>query len=323
MSVDNSMNDQDSSTPVDDGNPGIYPFGALLKAGREKAGTELPVLAATLKVPVKKLEALESGDLSQLPDMVFTRALASSVCRHFGLNASVVLASLPLASHPTFRTPERVDTYRTGAGMALSLSDAHGVRWGFVGAIVCLILALAVAFWPNSNLMETGTSELTEVDRRAESLSVQVPIPAVAPPQAGKETVAGLGSVDLVVTSSTTAAVADGSSVSLPSTQNAVADASVSLATSNSSAALTQPQGTAKLQFMTMVTASWIRVTDGAGSVVWEKTLAPGVTEVIDAKMPLVVVIGRADTTRVMLNGQPYDLKNVTKENVARFEVRK
>jgi Domain of unknown function (DUF4115) len=44
---------------------------------------------------------------------------------------------------------------------------------------------------------------------------------------------------------------------------------------------------------------------------------------VIDAKMPLVVVIGRADTTRVMLNGQPYDLKNVTKENVARFEVRK
>ncbi|MBU7575138.1 MAG: helix-turn-helix domain-containing protein, partial [Hydrogenophaga sp.] len=54
----------------------------LLRAAREAAGLHIAALAAALKVPVKKLEALEAGRYSELPDLTFARALASSACRH-------------------------------------------------------------------------------------------------------------------------------------------------------------------------------------------------------------------------------------------------
>ena len=53
----------------------------LLREAREAAGLHIAALAAALKVPVKKLEALEAGRYDELPDLTFARALASSACQ--------------------------------------------------------------------------------------------------------------------------------------------------------------------------------------------------------------------------------------------------
>ena len=58
--------------------------GALLRQAREAAGLHVAALAVSLKVPVKKLEALESDRLDLLPDAVFARALASSMWPSMG-----------------------------------------------------------------------------------------------------------------------------------------------------------------------------------------------------------------------------------------------
>ena len=55
--------------------------GTMLREAREAVGLHVGALAVSLKVPVKKLEALEADDLEQLPDAVFARALAATVCR--------------------------------------------------------------------------------------------------------------------------------------------------------------------------------------------------------------------------------------------------
>ena len=55
--------------------------GQMLKQARVNAGLHVAALAVTLKVPVKRLEALEDDNMVLLPDVVFVRALASSVCR--------------------------------------------------------------------------------------------------------------------------------------------------------------------------------------------------------------------------------------------------
>ena len=55
--------------------------GTLLRQAREAAGMHIGALSVSLKVPVKKLEALEADRLDLLPDAVFARALAASVCR--------------------------------------------------------------------------------------------------------------------------------------------------------------------------------------------------------------------------------------------------
>ncbi|HYE38489.1 MAG TPA: helix-turn-helix transcriptional regulator, partial [Ramlibacter sp.] len=49
--------------------------GALLRDAREAAGLHVATLAANLKVPVRKLEALEEDRYDLLPDAVFVRAL--------------------------------------------------------------------------------------------------------------------------------------------------------------------------------------------------------------------------------------------------------
>ena len=58
--------------------------GALMRRAREALGLRIEVLAASLKVSVAKLEALEAGQLESLSDRVFVRALAASVCRNPG-----------------------------------------------------------------------------------------------------------------------------------------------------------------------------------------------------------------------------------------------
>ena len=74
--------------------------GALLREAREAAGLHIAALALSLKVPVRKLEALEADRYDLLPDAVFVRALASSVCRTLKMDPAPVLDRLPQTSAP-------------------------------------------------------------------------------------------------------------------------------------------------------------------------------------------------------------------------------
>ena len=67
---------------------------------------------------------------------------------------------------------------------------------------------------------------------------------------------------------------------------------------------------------------SWIEVTDAAGTVQFRKTLEAGEVAGASGAMPLKVVVGRANLTTVQVRGQNFDLSALTKDNVARFEVR-
>ena len=71
--------------------------GSLLREARQAAGMHIAALAVALKVPVSKLEALEADNYAALPDTVFVRALASSVCRTLKVDPAPVLERLPQA----------------------------------------------------------------------------------------------------------------------------------------------------------------------------------------------------------------------------------
>ncbi|MDB5911527.1 MAG: hypothetical protein JWP22_202, partial [Ramlibacter sp.] len=90
------MNEGIEDAPIDAG-PSA---GALLREGREAAGLHVSTLAANLKVPVRKLEALEEDRYEQLGDAVFIRALAASVCRTLKLDPKPVLQRLPQTARP-------------------------------------------------------------------------------------------------------------------------------------------------------------------------------------------------------------------------------
>ena len=94
MSEGNSLQSADMASAADE--PVTQASaGALLRAARETAGLHVAALAVSMKVPVKKLEALEADRFDLLPDAVFVRALASSVCRNLKIDPAPILSRLP------------------------------------------------------------------------------------------------------------------------------------------------------------------------------------------------------------------------------------
>ena len=67
---------------------------------------------------------------------------------------------------------------------------------------------------------------------------------------------------------------------------------------------------------------SWVEVLNAKRAVQLRKTLVAGEAIGVSGDLPLYVTVGRADKVEVQVRGKPLDLTPLTKDNVARFEVR-
>jgi cytoskeleton protein RodZ len=134
------------------GTPATVPTtaGTLLRQAREAAGMHIAALAVSLKVPVKKLEALEQDRFDLLPDAVFVRALASSVCRTLKLDAAPVLGLLPQTSAPklTYQGSGINAPFRTpGEGPSPSVWTQVS-KQAVLAGLLLLLGALVLIFMP-------------------------------------------------------------------------------------------------------------------------------------------------------------------------------
>ena len=67
---------------------------------------------------------------------------------------------------------------------------------------------------------------------------------------------------------------------------------------------------------------SWVQVRDATGVTTLQKILTAGESVVVPGKPPLSVVIGNAEATEALIRGNALDLAPISKDNVARFEVK-
>lgn len=126
--------------------------GSLLRKAREAQGLHIAMLAASLKIPQRKLEALERDRLDELPDVTFARALAQTVCRALKIDAEPVLALLPRAG------PAALDQVSAGLNTPFrdrpaAIDPAVGQLLRHPATAIVLVLAaaaLAVWFWPRA-----------------------------------------------------------------------------------------------------------------------------------------------------------------------------
>ena len=298
--------------------------GALLRDAREAAGLHIAALAVALKVPVAKLEALEADNFSALPDMVFVRALASSVCRTLKIDPQAVLALLPQGEGPRLSAGD-VGLNAPVKGFAGRSSAAPfkgaGTR-SFVWAVGLLLIGAALMmFLPRgldadlSALLkqpETTTKIPMPTGNVAQEISVAVGaeqrVPSAAPAAAAAAAV-GVG-VELPAGESIKPAGIASHPIVLPS---------VEASAPSSAPATDAPSGVLAFKARS---ESWIQVRDAAGALVLQRNLAPNELVSVSGVLPLAVVIGRADATEVFVRGKPYDIGPVSRENVARFEVK-
>lgn len=309
--------------------------GALLRQAREAAGLHVAALAVSMKVPVKKLEALEADRLDLLPDAVFVRALASSVCRTLKIDAAPVLQRLPQTSAP------KLDTEIRGINAPFhAAGDLKGRNWpAFVTRpsvlwVAALLLGvLVVVFFPESRTT-TGAADGAAV-ASGKDVQQQAPKDVMASPVVAQDSARPApGAAEVIPPAAPMPAAAPASAAvvaapppvvipvvappAVPASKPVLASALPAAPVTPSSAAVPS-SGTVTLRGKG---ASWVEVTDAKGVVQIRKILAAGEVAYASGALPLSVVIGRVDMTQVEVRGQAFSLDAIAKDNVARFEVK-
>jgi cytoskeleton protein RodZ len=267
--------------------------GALLRAAREKRGVHIAALAASMKVPQRKLEALEADRYDELPDMTFTRALAQSVCRALKVDMQPVLDRLPQGISMTPKLAQ------VGTGLNAPFRDRPGreepTDWSWLrrpvvwGPLLVLAAALLLAFAPQHWLdrFTRGRAPTAAAVTAAPVQAEVVPAVVVAPmAPAASSTVEPAAAASAPETTAVPAASGPGGSLSLK-----------------------------------VSAESWVEVQDANGQLLLSRKLASGETATLDGALPLRLTIGNAAATQVTFRGKPVDLSLNTRDNVARIQI--
>lgn len=309
--------------------------GTLLRQAREAADMDIAALAASLKVAVQKLQALEDDDHAKLPDTVFMRALASSICRTLKIDPAPVLERLPQGTMPRLlpEKPALNTTFRQPGERRLVLP---ALPRGAGLAVLALLLAAAVLYFLPDGLLRWGSAHQEEgASVAAPATGGELPQPAQAPDvqeQPGAAAPAPAASVaDVAPPPATESAAASRPLGALPAPVQQVIATLPSLVAPSGAVAATPAAaaaaasaavaGEAVLQFVARG-QSWVQVRSPGGAVVYERVLQSGETAQVPGQPPFAVVIGNASATEVRVRGQVFDTSSATKVNVARFEVK-
>lgn len=303
--------------------------GSLLKAAREAQGLHIAALAVSLKVPVKKIELLEADRLDELPDAVFVRGLAASVCRALKVDPTEILSKLPQTHAPRLRpsanginTPFRLPTQGPSPiNIKVKALMKRPLTWAVIG----LLLAAAVLILVPDILQKTSDMGAQAVSGIKGATSTGLADAAPGATDGANGTVMGAG----VAVSSTVEGVTLGARVTAalsPVSAGLKASVAVSTPAVVSPTLVVSPDPASAgvsdgiVQFKA-TGESWIEVSDARGKTTFKRVLQAGESAGASGALPLFVTVGSADKTQVLVRGKALDGGKV-RNNVLRFEVR-
>ncbi len=300
--------------------------GQMLHNARRAAGLSLEELAARVKVPVKRLSALEEDRFEDWPDANLVRAVAASVCRQVRIDSAIILARLPKA--------EKKALSKGVSDAPVGFSDRGGFKLRrprgsarLPLALLAMVLAFAAV---GVYLAPTLQVWLDRVWAR-QSLSSMAPAPAAAPepvlPPDAEPTDTRVGATAPETPSSQSVSLG-ASTAAASSSANVASPKAVPFQSSAGSAVVgtvaTPPAAPSPLLVFKAHGLTWVAVTDAKGISLLRKTLTAGQTVTTNAAsgaLPLWVVVGRADHIDVEVRGQRLTLEPSAPDNVVKFKV--
>jgi cytoskeleton protein RodZ len=276
---------------------GATTAGSLLRKARQAQGLHIAALAASIKVAQRKLELLEADRLDELPDATFTRALAQTVCRSLKIDAAPVLALLPqVPGHRLDHLSEGLNTpFRDRPGQAPPKDWVRIASPAVWGPVLLLLAALGVYMLPPGLIRWPEPARVVNTVESAasapEEAVVSVPVPPVPASSAASSV------VEMIQFAPPIGAAASG-------------------------AASAPPPMPMKLVQLSATAESWVEVHDRRGRPLLARMILPGETVSLDGQIPLRLKIGNATATQVLFRGQPVDLSQMARDNVARLELK-
>ena len=268
--------------------------GRMLREAREAKGLTANSLAASMKVSTKKIEAIETGCFELLPDMVFARALALSICRHLKIDADPILKQFPPSIAHNLKSDESgINTpFRPSQDMSRLKFLNVLTRPAAIVSILVLLAALSLYVFPVVYTSKSGVGAPLDVVQinLAPAIDEKVMPPSASPLGVASEAPLAPALVPVAPV------VNEGTGV----------------------AGLGSAGGYVVFKSRGV---TWVEVIDAKGTVQLRKTLALGEIAGASGALPLRVVVGKADTVDLTIAGKPFNLIAVAKDNIARFEV--
>ncbi len=310
-SIDQNTGSNLDSSPVN----ASVTAGQMLRQARLDAGLHIAALAVSLRVPVKRIEALESGQMDLLPDMVFVRALTSSICQALKIDAQPILEKLPKAALPRLNHDDVAINTPIGAASSSKSSWLAEIFTSplLLGVLFLCIAAAGVYFWPSNPVINPAMSV------------GQVPAVPASPAALPEKTLSDAGvsqAKQVIVVNESTSALSmnTSASVSGPISNTPATEVVGSMPAASPAANSSAPADS--LVTFKATGETWVEVKSATGNTLFKKLLIAGETAGTSGAVPLTVIVGRVDATEVQVRGKSIDLMSIAKSNVARFEVK-
>ncbi len=303
---------------------GEIPPGERLRQARENAALSRDDIAAKLKLSPRQIAAIETGDLSALPERTFTRGFMRNYARLVGIDPDSLGLDQPQpsAANQLKPTPEAIGEI----AREVDRNSHNAARWAVPLLLVAALVAGVLYFqgdrwfgWDTSKFFSASTpSQKAATAAKAELADTKIAATSAsaAAPASGSS-----GSAVGASATSSGAVISPAASPLPPDATNATATGSNSATASTlAPVAATLPlAANDKRISITFKGKSWTEVRS-KGEVIFSETATPSVREFAGAA-PLSFTVGNARNVIVSIDGKPFDMTDLTRNDVARFRV--
>lgn len=281
--------------------PVMPAVGAQLRAAREARGIALSEVAATLKLGVRQLEALERGDWQVLPGATFVRGFVRNYARFVQIDPLPLMSQLDaVLEKPVSRLGE-ADSQQTAmpqGGPGISRRDRMVV---LSGGLLVVFAALIYFLLPNDlSVWRDSVQELISSLARKDEVA---PV-AVVEPAPASEPVFPPGTTPQQVMN--------------PQAETPAADAVAPQAAMPVAEKSLQVAGAPDMRFV-FEKESWVEVRDRDGKVIFSQRGQAASEQSVSGQGPFSLVVGFAPGVKLFWHGQTVDLAPYTRGDVARL----
>ncbi|MFI5177180.1 MAG: helix-turn-helix domain-containing protein [Vicinamibacterales bacterium] len=266
---------------------------ARLKAAREARGRSLRDIAASTKISVVALEAVERNDFSRLPGGIFGRAFVRAYAIEVGLDPEAIVREFVVEVEVRERNAAKATRVPdvTAEDRAFLERQRQAARVLRLGIVVVIVLAAAVAVWRFRGLWTAAPPPAAEHPAAPAKVDYRPPPRATPLPSASPDT-----------TSASSTAGAAPPAPTTPTTNRLAIEFSVT-------------------------SDCWVQVT-ADGLIVLERVLKAGERETFSADHEIALDVGNAGALTWSINGKSakplgksgvHRQARVTLANVAEF----
>ncbi len=302
---------------VDESTPSVFgviatPPGQTLRQGRELAGLSQDDIASKLKLSPRQVAAIETGDWSALPERTFTRGFMRNYARLVGIDPDSLGLdqSQPNAANQLKPTPEAIGEI----AREVDRNAFSAARWAVPALLIAALTAGVLYFqggrWFGWDLSKIFVSSAPPSLKSAVAIKADLAVESATPP-----------ATEASATSSG-AVIAPANVAAAPVDVTAAATAPTAPVLLVPNATLTSPAAAVagdKRIMLTFKGKSWTEVRS-KGDVIFSETALPGVRE-FTGSPPLSFTVGNASNVVVTIDGKPFDMTELTRNDVARFRV--